>query len=91
MTDPVAAHLGGLPDWSRTITITQLIHHTSGIADHVPPLMAEGYGLADHTTQQQALAVIAKEPGPQPSRAGTFVYSNSNYVLLAGIVESVSG
>jgi CubicO group peptidase (beta-lactamase class C family) len=88
LSDPVAKHLPDLPAWAGTVTIDRLLHHTSGIADYTPLLNAAGHTLTDPTTQQQALDAIAKAP---PPTSGTFDYSNSNYVLLAEVVEAVSG
>ncbi len=88
LSDPVAKYVPGLPGWARTVTVDHLLHHTSGIADYTPLLTAAGHTLTDPATQRQALDAIAKAPQPT---AGTFAYSNSNYVLLAEVVAAVSG
>lgn len=90
LDEVVAAHLGGMPSWAESVTIADLLHHTSGIPDYTGLLLDAGFSLDDTSTQQDALDVIAEtelefEPGDE------FSYSNSNYVLLASIVEAVTG
>lgn len=74
-----------LPDWAATVTVSDLLHHTSGIPDYLDLLDAE---FDEETSQQDAVDAIA-EVDELGSRA--FEYSNSNYVLLAEIVEAASG
>ena len=89
--DPLANHIPGLPAWSRTVTVGQLIHQTSGIPDYVGLLYDAGYEDGDRTTNADALNAIAEvtdlefEPGTQ------WDYSNSNYLLLGQVVEAASG
>ena len=88
---PLAEYVPGLPGWSRTVTITQLIHQTSGIPDYVGLLYDAGYQDGDRTTNADALKALAQvrdldfEPGTR------WNYSNSNYLLLGAVVEAVSG
>jgi CubicO group peptidase (beta-lactamase class C family) len=91
LTDPVATHLDGLPDWSNDVTIEQLIHHTSGIPDYIGLLLEVGYRLTDRTTQAQAVAALASTPDLRAQPGARFEYSNSNYLLLAEIAHTVSG
>lgn len=76
-----------LPGWASRVTLRNLIHHTSGIPDYVYILDA---GDDEATTNADVNAVLAdQELGGDP---GTyFEYSNSNYVLLAEVVESATG
>ncbi len=74
-----------LPEWSSTVTVSDLLHHTSGIPDYLDLLDAD---FEDETSQQDAVDAIA-EVDELGSRA--FDYSNSNYVLLADLVERASG
>jgi CubicO group peptidase (beta-lactamase class C family) len=88
LTDPLSRWVPGLPTWSDQVTIDQLLHHTSAIPDYGTLLSAAGYELSDPTTQQQALAVIARTPSLNGRLQGMFRYSNSNYLLLAEVVAS---
>ena len=90
LDDVVETHLGGMPSWAEVVTIADLLHHTSGIPDYTGLLLDAGFSLDDTTTQQDAHDVIAEtelefDPGDE------FSYSNSNYVLLASIVEASAG
>lgn len=86
LDDSLAEWVDGLPADASQISLADLVHHTSGIADYTSLLDAE---FTDTTTQQDAVDAIA---GLSRLRGGGgFSYSNSNYVLLAEVVESASG
>jgi CubicO group peptidase (beta-lactamase class C family) len=68
------------------VTIDELLTHTSGIADYTELLPQE---FDEPSTQGQAIEAISQSE-PTGTR-GSFEYSNSNYVLLAEVVESVTG
>ncbi|MGY1605548.1 serine hydrolase domain-containing protein [Geodermatophilus sp. SYSU D00700] len=87
--DPVSRWLPGLPAWAQEVTLDQLVHHTSGIPDHVADLEAAGSAATDVTTQEQAVQAIAAHP--ELPEAEGFAYSNSNYVLLAEVVRAATG
>ncbi|MGY1731155.1 serine hydrolase domain-containing protein [Geodermatophilus sp. SYSU D01045] len=89
LEDPVSRWLPGLPAWADTVTLDQLVHHTSGIPDYLADFEAAGIAVTDRTTQEQAVAAIAAHPELPPAEG--FAYSNSNYVLLAEVVRAASG
>lgn len=89
--DPLADHVAGLPAWSRTVTIDQLIHQTSGIPDYIDLLYDAGYTDNDRTTNDDALKALAQVRELEFAPGSRWEYSNSNYVLLGQVVESVSG
>lgn len=87
---PVGDYLDGLPEWGRQVTVSDLIHHTSGIRDYLSIQSLRGVGDADYYSADEAFSLIARsslefEPGTRSS------YSNSGYFLLGRIVERVSG
>lgn len=90
LDDPLSTFFDNAPDWTRSVTLADLMHHTSGIPDYEDLLKAKGVELTDPAGQQDAVtAVLASQPDPSESRS--FSYSNSNYVLPAHVVERVTG
>ena len=89
--DSLASHVSELPDWAQTVTVSDLIHQTSGIPDYIGLLEDAGYAYTDPTTQEQAVQALAEVPKLQFEPGSQFDYSNSNYLLLADIAQRVSG
>ena len=89
VSDPIGAYVEGLPSWAATVTLDQLIHHTSRIPDYWMELEDVGIGFSAPADQQTTLQAIARETKLDPGTG--YVYSNSNYVLLAEVVGRVSG
>lgn len=89
LSDPIAKYVTGLPPWGATVTLDQLIHHTSRIPDYWVELGKVGIGFSDAADQKTTLQAIRRETRLEPGSG--FLYSNSNYVLLAEVVGRVSG
>ena len=89
LADPVSAHIDRLPAWGRTVTLDQLMHHTSRVPDYWTVLDDDGFGFSDPADHARILDAIRRLPRLEAG-AG-YSYSNSNYVLLAEVVARVSG
>ena len=89
LSDPIAKYVDGLPAWGATITLDQLMHHTSRIPDYWVELGKEGIGCSQSADQLTTLNAIRREKKLDPGTG--YEYSNSNYVLLAEVVGRVSG
>jgi CubicO group peptidase (beta-lactamase class C family) len=90
LDDPLSDYLDDPPAWTRDVTLGDLMRHTSGITDYQDLLEAKGIKLTDPAGQQEAIAaILASQPEEPPGKR--FSYSNSNYVLLAHVVEKVTG
>ncbi|MEE1750972.1 serine hydrolase domain-containing protein [Streptomyces sp. SP18CS02] len=94
LDDPVARHLPGVLPYRETITLRQLLNHTSGIPDYFDELYPTGSDaeleknrFRHHTPRELIDAATRKPLGP----IGTFAYSNTNYLLIGLVVESVTG
>jgi CubicO group peptidase (beta-lactamase class C family) len=88
------AHLSGylpsLPAWAGKVTVAQMLHHTSGIADYIELLNRSGVPVTAPATDADALRVLKASklrfvPGAK------WEYSNSNYFLLGQVVFAVTG
>jgi len=87
--DPIGKYVDGLPAWGETVTLDQLMHHTSRIPDYWVELGKVGIGFSQTATQQTTLDAIRREKKLDPGTG--YEYSNSNYVLLAEVVGNASG
>lgn len=91
LDDDIRKHLPELHEFSKTIKIRHLIHHTSGLRDQWELLRLAGWRMDDVITQKDILNFIRKqkdlnfEPGEQE------IYCNTGYTLLSEIVAKVSG
>jgi len=86
--DQIARHVPDLPPEIGRITIAQLLNHTSGLADYFRPENREAIAAARTARDLLPLAIgggVRFEPGSQRA------YSNSGFVVLGAIVETVSG
>lgn len=81
LDDTLESYIPGFPSGDR-ITLHMLLSHTSGVTSNIP--REEGM------TLQQTVDALKTKP-LQTEPGGEFKYSNGGYVLLASIIEQVSG
>jgi CubicO group peptidase (beta-lactamase class C family) len=91
LDDDVRRHIPELPDYGRPITIRQLVHHTAGLRDIYTLMSLAGIRMEDVFTNEDALALIARQNQLNFAPGDAYLYSNSGYWLLGQIVERVSG
>lgn len=78
------------PLYGKNITIQQLINHTSGIPDHEKPLY-KILKSKEEPTIYDSLEVLKTRKRLLFKPGTKYAYSNAGYVLLAIIIEKVSG
>ncbi len=89
--DEIRKWLPEIPRYGRPITIRHLIHHTSGLRDYDPLLVYRGTRYHDVATNADILDMMARQKGLNFPTGSRWQYSNTNYVLLAMIVERITG
>jgi CubicO group peptidase (beta-lactamase class C family) len=89
LADPVGRYVDGLPAWGSSVTLGQLMHHTSRVPDYWTVLDRDGIGFSDAADHERILNAIRRLTTLESE--GGYNYSNSNYVLLAEVVAQVSG
>lgn len=89
--DPVTRYLPGLDLGGSVVTIDQLLHHTAGIED-VDGLLALAGGLpGDPVTLDALVGLLTRQQHLRFAPGERHFYSNGGYVLLARIVETLTG
>jgi CubicO group peptidase (beta-lactamase class C family) len=91
LDDDIRTVLPEMPDYGQSITIRQLLHHTSGIRDIETLLPLAGWPYTNYYTTDQQLELIARQSALNFPPGTEHLYSNSGYLLLAEIVERLSG
>jgi CubicO group peptidase (beta-lactamase class C family) len=92
LDDDVRKHLPEIPDFGERITIRHLLHHTSGVRDQLQLLALTGWRYTqDLITDEDVMDAIVRQKALNFRPGSEYMYSNTNYTLLAQIVERVSG
>jgi CubicO group peptidase (beta-lactamase class C family) len=92
LSDPAAKYIPELPGYGQHVLIRHLVHHTSGLREWSDIAEFAGSPLALNVPDNQAvLDIICRQRSLNRMPGEEFRYSNSNYILLALIVEKASG
>jgi len=92
LDDPIRKYLGDVPDVVAPITLREMMYHTSGIRDYQQLLAFDGWRLdsPDQVTEGDISYIISRQKELNFPRGTDFLYSNTNYFLLARVVSRVS-
>ena len=75
----------------REVTLEHLMNMTSGLPRFMPHLISNG-DTTEQMRNKEVIELIARYNPPENNPAGEkFAYNNDNYVLLASVIEQVSG
>jgi len=88
--DDIHKFLPEIPDYGAPITILNLLNHTSGLRDYLTLFSLAGINLDSVTTDDDALAIIARQKKLNFPPGSEYLYSNSGYFLLSVIVKRAS-
>lgn len=92
LDDDVRKYLPEVPDFGATITLRQLIHHTSGLRDQWSLLGMAGWRYSlDLITDQDVMDMISRQKELNFQPGAKHVYCNTGYTLLGQVVKKVSG
>ena len=88
LADPIRRFIPELPQYADSITVADLLHHTSGLRDFGPLL--EVAGRTDEPLDiAGSLKLLARQTALNFSPGAGYEYTNSDYLLLGAIVERV--
>jgi CubicO group peptidase (beta-lactamase class C family) len=88
LDDRVSTYLPELPEHLGRITVRQLLNHSSGVGEIMPPKDPEKFKAARSARELLGL-IEAEQPRFEPGTKR--FYSNSGPVLAAAIIEKITG
>ena len=91
LDDDIRVHLPELPDFGATITIDDLIYHRSGLREIYATLGMINWRSGDAIFQEEAQTLVKHQTELQFAPGSRYLYNNTEYMLLADIVEVVTG
>lgn len=92
LDDDVCPHLPELARFEQPFPLRCLLNHSSGIPDYFQFIECQlGRHEADYFDNRMILALIARLDTVVCPTSSAYRYSNSNYILLAALVERLGG
>jgi CubicO group peptidase (beta-lactamase class C family) len=91
LSDPVRKYIPELGAFANDITLYQLLTHTSGIRDYIAMGEIAGTSPESSMTEDEFLAIMTRQTAGDFVPGTSFVYGNSDYVLLSLVGKRVSG
>lgn len=89
--DDIRKFIPELPIYEYTVRIKNLVHHSSGIRDYEALELLKGKHYFDeHMSNPYVVRLMARQRSLNFVPNSRFEYSNSNYILLAEIIERIT-
>lgn len=87
LDDDVRKYIPELPDYGYPVTLRQMLHQTSGFRDFFDLLSLSGRDPAQIGSPTDILKLITRQKGLNNVPGEEWIYSNSNYFLLAEVIQ----
>ena len=92
LEDDVRKYVPEIPEYGSTVTLQQMMNHTSGLRDWGSVAAISGWGRQTRTHRHaHVLDILGRQSALNFESGSEYSYSNSGYNLLAVIVSRVSG
>lgn len=91
LDDDVRRYLPEIPNYGTTITLRQMLHHTSGLRDHWTLQRMAGWRDDDLITGDDVLEIVSRQKALNFAPGTEHLYCNSGYSLQATIVQRITG
>ena len=89
--DEIQKYLPGFPEFKQKITIRHLLHHTSGLRELHDLLALAGWRGDDYRTNEDIYRFMLRQKDMNFKPGDEFMYCNTGYILLAKIIENITG
>lgn len=91
LDDDVRKHLPELKDFGKVVTIRNMLNHTSGYREILNFLPMAGWRFTDAMDKDEPFEVVNRQVALQNEPGAEYNYNNTTFMLLARLVERVSG
>jgi CubicO group peptidase (beta-lactamase class C family) len=91
LDDDIRKYVPELPSYGRTITLRQMLHHTSGFRDILGLLLLAGRNFEDIHPTPELLDLLSRQKNLNYAPGDEFLYSNTNYFLMSVVIRRATG
>ncbi|HLZ87596.1 MAG TPA: serine hydrolase domain-containing protein [Puia sp.] len=91
LDDDVRKYIPDMPNFGHTITIRNLVHHTSGLRDQWDLQWLAGWREGDLITEEDVLDMMKRQQALNFVPGDEYLYCNTGFTLLGVIVKKVTG
>ncbi len=92
LDDPIQKYLTDFPKYAKgQPTIRQCLHHSSGLRDYLEMIKMKGQQVDMAFTAKDGIDLIKRQKKLTISPGSDYRYTNTGYLVLAAIVEQISG
>ncbi|MGB7281157.1 MAG: serine hydrolase domain-containing protein [Candidatus Acidiferrum sp.] len=91
LDDDIRKYVPELPSYGKTITLREMLHHTSGLRDIFGLLFLAGRNAEDIHPTNELLDLIAHQKALNYQPGDEFLYSNTNFFLMSVVIQRVTG
>lgn len=88
--DDIHKYLPDMPDFGHTITIRQMLHHTSGMRSFHALLGLAGWRNGDPRTNEDLYRFMLKQKDLNFVPGDEYMYCNTGYMLMVNIIENIT-
>ena len=90
LDDDIRKYLPEMNNFGKPITIRHLLHHTSGLRSAPEFLGLAGWRDGDAISNEDFYRYICKQKKLNMETGSAYMYTNSGYILLSKIIETVT-
>lgn len=87
LDDDVRKYIPELPEYGRPVTLRHMLHQTSGFRDLFDLIALSGRDPAQIVSPSDIFKLITRQKGLNNVPGEEWIYSNSNYFLLAEVIQ----
>ena len=91
LDDDVRKYVPELPSYGKTITLREMLHHTSGLRDIFTLLFLAGRNAEDIHPTPELLELVSRQKALNFMPGEEFLYSNTNYFLMSVVIRRATG
>lgn len=91
LDDDIRKYVPEIPSYGKTITLREMLHHTSGLRDVLGLLLLAGRNFEDIHPTPELLDLLSRQKELNYAPGDEYLYSNTNFFLMSVVIRRATG